>query len=282
MTDLKTDIKGIMVAGASGYIGKKFINKYYDKFIFRTVSLRYGLPCDFNCIEAVICLSGISHGNPENGFASEHSILSHKISAFARRAKESGVNHFIFFSTVGLYGSRGYLNGQTSLLDEQSICAPNTAYGRLKFSTEKAILSLEDDKFTVSIIRSPIVYGKDAPGNMAKLKRLVKLCPILPFNYSNNRRSMVCIDNLLYFTKLVIDKRVSGIFIPQDKETYSIKQIVTAISSEIFLFKFPRIIFLLLVKIKPQMMASLYGNLEFDSSVSNKKLGYKAKETNGF
>ena len=59
-----------------------------------------------------------------------------------------------------------------------------------------------------------------------KLKKLVELFPVLPFNYENNQRSMVYIDNLTYFTKLVIDKRVSGVLIPQDKDKYPIKEIV--------------------------------------------------------
>ena len=116
-----------------------------------------------------------------------------------------------------------------------------------------------------------------------RLKKLVQLFPILPFNYENNKRSMVYIDNLTYFTKTVIDKRVRGIFIPQDEDRYSIKEIVKTIAEcsgkKLFLIKFPIGMLWVLAKIKPQMIASLYGTLLFDSTASNEKTGYYAKIT---
>ena len=103
----------------------------------------------------------------------------------------------------------------------------------------------------------------------------------MPFNYSNNKRSIISIDNLLTFTELVIDKQVNGILIPQDKNQYSIKQLIIMISKDlnrkVFLFKFPKPLFDALKKIRPSTMQSLYGTLVFDSNKSNNKTGFNPK-----
>ena len=155
------------------------------------------------------------------------------------------------------------------------------AYGKSKLLAEKEIFLLEDKQFKITVIRPPIVYGKDCPGNYTKLRNLIKLFPILPFDYSNNKRSMISIENLLSFTELVIDNQVTGILIPQDKNQYSIKQIIKMISNDlnkkVFLFKFPKFIFPLLKKIKPSTIHSLYGTLIFDSRKTNKKTKFNPK-----
>ena len=185
------------------------------------------------------------------------------------------------YSTIRVYGEHGFFSEQTDILSEISDCNPDDAHGKSKLLAEKEVLSLEDNQFKVTAIRPPIVYGEDCKGNFEKLRKLIKLLPFLPFDYTNNKRSIISIDNLLSFTELVIDKQVRGILIPQDKNQYSIKQLIQMISKDlnkkVFLFKIPKFLFSLLKKIEPKTMRSLYGTLIFDSNITNKKTNFNPK-----
>ena len=89
---------------------------------------------------------------------------------------------------------------------------------------------------------------------------------------------MVFIENLLHFTNLAVNAKLSGIFIPQDNEHYSIYEISKTISKglnrRIIFFKLPDFLFNFMCTKKKKFMASLYGTLVFDSRKSNEYLGY--------
>ncbi len=131
---------------------------------------------------------------------------------------------------------------------------------------------MESEDFKVSVIRPPMVYGKDCPGNMKKLEKLVKVCPILPFGNDQNKRSLVHVDRLLEVTDEIIKNEKIGIFIPKDEIDLSIKKIVEKVAKEqnrkIILLKMPKIIIKLMWKIKPRIVESLYGNLKFGGEKS--------------
>jgi len=274
-------MKKIMVTGASGYIGKNFIQRYCGDYDIQAVSLSSGFPTSFSGVNTVIHLSALVHQTKEHSDSRYFEINTQQTELLAKEAKKQGVTHFVFFSTVAVYGVNGYLNIQPTVINEESDCHPVSAYAMSKFAAERILLNMETDDFKVSIIRPPIVYGKDCPGNMKNLKILISRFPFLPFNYPDNKRSMVNIENLLHFTKQVIDKKATGILIPQDVDTYSIKKITNIFSEglnrKVLLFRFPRLIFNILVKIKPKVMSSLYGTLVFDSTTSIEKTKYVEK-----
>lgn len=276
-------MKKILITGANGYIGSNFIAKYENKFTFEPVSLSSGKSPELSKVETVIHLSALVHQTRPLPYEQYFDINTRQTIALAEKAKKNGVAHFIFFSTVAVYGKHGYFNRQTEIFSEQAACRPNDVYGQSKLEAEKRLFDMEAPDFKVSVLRPPMVYGKGCPGNMQKLKKLVALFPILPFNYADNTRSIVNIDNLLYFTKLVVEKQITGVLIPQDNDKLSIKQIVETLArgfdKGIFLIRFPKFIFTRLLKMKPSTMASLYGSLVFDSTQSNQKTGYVEQAT---
>ena len=56
----------------------------------------------------------------------------------------------------------------------------------------------------------PMVYGENCKGNYPRLARLAVLTPIFP--KIDNKRSMIYIDNLSEFVRLLIDDCSSGLF----------------------------------------------------------------------
>jgi nucleoside-diphosphate-sugar epimerase len=49
----------------------------------------------------------------------------------------------------------------------------------------------------VVIVRSTLVYGKNAPGNFGSLSRLINKTHFLPFGLIKNRRSFIAVQNLV-------------------------------------------------------------------------------------
>ena len=235
------DNKTILVTGVNGYIGSHFIEQYKNKYLLNKVSLSSNDNPNLSKISTILHLSALVHQTktlPDKNYFNINTIQTVNL---AKKAKKHGVKHFIFYSTIRVYGERGFFGEQTNILSEISDCHPDDGYGKSKLLAEKEILLLEDNQFKVTVIRPPIVYGENCKGNFGKLRNLVNIFPFLPFDYSENKRSFISIENLLSFTELVIDQQVTGILIPQDKNQYSIKQLIQMISidlnSKVLLFK---------------------------------------------
>ena len=276
--------KTLMITGASGFIGSNFIERYKDKYNIIPVDLLKIKPeeIDFRGVDTVLHLAALVHqmkGAPREKYFEVNTELTRRV---AEEAKKQGVRHFVFYSTVKVYGYDGDLYNHNLILNEESECKPmNDPYGESKWEAEKILRRLEDDNFKIGIIRPPMVYGKGVKGNMESLIKLVKMLPILPFNYDKNRRSLVNIENLMYLTALVIDKEASGVFLPLDEKNISLKEIVEGIEKAYNLkrINIPMIqpIFWLLTKMKPNIMVRLFGTLQFDNQQTKEKLGYIAK-----
>ena len=276
--------KTLMITGASGFIGSNFIERYKDKYNIIPIDLLKVKPeeIDFRGVDTVLHLAALVHqmkGAPREKYFEVNTELTRSV---AEEAKKQGVRHFVFYSTVKVYGYDGDLYNHTMILNEKSECKPmNDPYGESKWEAEKILRRLEDNNFKIGIIRPPMVYGKGVKGNMESLIKLVKMLPILPFNYDKNRRSLVNIENLMYLTTLVIDKEASGVFLPLDEKNISLKEIVEGIEKAYNLkrINIPMIqpIFWLLTKLKPNIMVRLFGTLQFDNRLTKEKLGYIPK-----
>ena len=278
---MKNKKKTLMITGASGFIGTNFIERYNDRYNIVPVDLLKIKPeeIEFKYVDTILHLAALVHqmnGAPREKYFEVNTELTKKV---AEAAKKSQVKHFVFYSTVKVYGYDGDLYNHNFILNEYSSCNPtNDPYGESKWEAEKILREMESDDFIVSVIRPPMVYGKGVKGNMESLIKLVKKLPILPFNYTKNRRSFVNIDSLLHLTSLVIDKEKEGIFLPLDEKPLSLKEMIEGIEEglKIKRIKLPMIepFFWILTQIKPNIMVRLYGSLQFDNSETKEKLEY--------
>ena len=140
----------------------------------------------------------------------------------AQKAKAAGVKHFIFFSTMAVYSG-------TAEIVESTPLNPTTMYGKSKLAAERELMKMSDEHFIVSIIRPPMVYGPNCPGNYALLSKLAKKTPVFPM--VQNERSMIFIDNLTEFVRQLIENQDEGIFHPQDREYIQTSDMVKEIAS---------------------------------------------------
>jgi UDP-glucose 4-epimerase len=160
------------------------------------------------------------------------------------------------------------------------LCLPEDAYGKSKYEAELALKKLIDDRFTVSIIRTPLVYGEYVRANMLSIMKLVNRTRILPFKNVNNRRNFTGAENLVSFIDRIIERRASGIFIAMDEKAISTSELVKMISEnlckKIFLFKIPDFIVKAGMIVLPSIFDRLYGSFEMDNSRTLKVLDFKS------
>jgi nucleoside-diphosphate-sugar epimerase len=193
----------------------------------------------------------------------------------AENAKNSGVKHFVFTSTVKVYGN-SYDNSK--LRDESSECFPEDAYGRSKLAAEIELKKMENDNFTVSIIRTPLIYGYGVKANMNSLIKLIDFFPVLPFDKISNKRNFTYIENLVGFIDRIIEKRASGTFIAMDDNPVSTTELVRFLSKSLqkktVLFKPPGFVQSIVASIFPDTVDRLFGSLEFDNNMTKQLLDY--------
>lgn len=112
----------------------------------------------------------------------------------ARQAADSGVRRFIFLSSIGVHGAQSFI----SPFSADGTVSPHSPYALSKFEAEVGLRSIaSQSKMEVVIIRSPLIYGANAPGNFGLLMRLISRGVPLPLGLIRNRRSFVGLGNLL-------------------------------------------------------------------------------------
>jgi UDP-glucose 4-epimerase len=242
-----------------------------DKYKVDTVDMKDGSwkEKDFSEYDVVFHVSGIAHIKE----TSDNQDLYYKVNRdlayeTAQKAKQDGVEQFIFLSSMSVYGI------ENGVIDKSTPLKPNSAYGKSKIEAEELINMLQDDSFTVSILRPPMVYGKGCRGNYPRLAGLALKTPI--FSKVDNKRSMIYIDNLSEFVKQLIDNRSGGLFFPQNAEYVNTSEMVRLIAKvhgkKIVMTKlFNPLLRLLNVS----TVNKVFGDLVYDMSMSEYESNYR-------
>jgi len=223
-------MKKILIVGQNSYIGcsfKKFIEySAASEYVVTAISVRNDKWRSFNFgkFDVILHTAAIVHTTKKQKDSSIYENVNHILSVeLAKKAKDSGVRQFIFLSTMGVYGN------DNKVIDIETKENPKTLYAQSKLDAEIDINKLAGETFVVSIIRIPIVYGKGCKGNYNRLSKFAKMVPVFP--NTNNKRSMIYIENLSSFLKLIIDNPQQGIFFPQNSEYVNTFFLVKAIRS---------------------------------------------------
>lgn len=265
----------LLITGANGFIGSYFINKYKNKYSIKTFSFLKDDINSLNCedIDIVFYLSALVHQMGGASLEEYERVNVTQTLELAKKAKLSGVKHFVFMSTVKVYGEE-----TSSRYCENTKCVPEDDYGKSKLKAEKLLLELESENFKVSVIRTPIVYGYGVKANIKNLINLVNKMSVLPFGNIENKRSMVYIGNLCHMIDEIITQQQNGVFLASDDEPLSTSRLIELIAKnldkKIYLIKIPFFESLLKL-IKPSFHKRLYGSLEVDNTITKEKLNLK-------
>ncbi|MCG3656761.1 NAD-dependent epimerase/dehydratase family protein [Aliarcobacter butzleri] len=265
-------MSNLLITGSNGFIGNYFINNYKSKYNIETFSFLKDDINSLDCsdLDVVFHLSALVHQMGGASASEYEKINVTQTIELAKKAKESGVKHFVFMSTVKVYGEE-----TNRKYTENTVCNPEDDYGKSKLKAEYELQKLEDENFEISIIRTPIVYGYGVKANIKNLINLVNKVPVLPLGKIKNKRSMVYIGNLCHLVDEIITQEKKGIFLASDDEPLSTSKFIELIAKnldkKIYLIKIP--FFATLLKIlKPSFHKRLYGSLEVDNNITKEKL----------
>ncbi len=148
--------------------------------------------------------------------------------ALARIAADIGIKRFIYLSSIGVNG-----NNTSQPFTERDNPSPHNCYAASKYEAEHGLLALAHaSNMEVVVIRPPLVYGPNAPGNFATLMAWMSRGVPLPFGAIHNKRSLVALDNLIGFIIhcLIHPKASNEIFLISDKEDVSTTELLQRVA----------------------------------------------------
>nr|WP_321302574.1 NAD-dependent epimerase/dehydratase family protein [uncultured Trichococcus sp.] len=276
-------MKRILITGANSYIGtsfEKWVAQWPENYLVDTVGTRNGewKDLDFSPYHTIIHVAGIAHQDAKADQEELYYRVNRDLTIeVAQKAKAEGVKQFIFMSSMIVYGASSKI-GEIKIITRETVPEPINFYGNSKLQAEQGILPLQSEGFNVVVIRPPMIYGKDSKGNYPLLAKFAKITPIFP--NIENKRSMLHIDNLTEFLRLMVDNEENGIFFPQNKDYVKTSEMIRLIAKthkkNIRLVK----VFnpsLRAMGLKMGLINKVFGNLVYAQEISFYKINYQVR-----
>ena len=286
----------ILITGATGFVGKELVQKLAQQECNISIAVRYktylfpdyikqfvvgdfGLMPDFSAslvdVDCVIHLAGMAHliDKSKTSVSDVFSKINCELTLhLAEQAIENGVDRFIFLSSVGVNG-----NQNEKPFVETDAPNPQEPYAISKYEAEQGLLNLtKRSNLDLVIIRPPLVYGHNAPGNFGRLTKWAKSKIVLPLPLGgvNNLRSLVAIDNLVGFIIVCMrhPKAANEMFLICDDKDMSttevFKNVAKAFNKKVFLFPIPVNFMISIAKVfgKESDAVRLFSSLTIDIS----------------
>ena len=297
--------KKVFVTGAAGFIGLALVDflcekKYHvlsgvriktDKLHPLSTQIEVGDQVgkvswekELNGVDVVVHLAGKAHVSNRAAKGLKSDFLAANVDVtlrLANQAAAAGVSRFIFISSIGVCGNQTF--GSPFCTDHQPK-KPITDYAVSKYEAEKGLRELSSKtSMDIVIIRPPLVYGNNAPGNFGRLIKITSKCIPLPLGGINNKRSLVFLSNLIDFIALCISHPKAG------NQTFHVSDGVDVSTSELMLmtsrsackpcllFPFPHKLVVRGLNMfgKSLMAQQLYGDLQVDISKNKRLLGWE-------
>lgn len=237
----------ILLTGANGFVGRRLaqvLSSPHDQIICcsrqasasnpnTAVSPSLNAQADWqpllSGVDVVVHVAGKAHNLAESKAVALRGFKEINVDGTLRLAEQAlaaNVKRFIFISSIGVNGR----STDGTAFDESSPVAPHADYALSKLEAEQRLQALtQGSSMELIIIRPPLVYAADAPGNFQRLLKVVAAGMPLPFALIKNRRSMIALDNLVDFIRVCIKHpaAANNLFLVSDGEDLSIGEIVT-------------------------------------------------------
>lgn len=275
-------MKRILITGENSYIGISFENwlaNYPNTYKVDTISVRGSSwkEKDFSGYDVVFHVAGIAHVSADPKLEEQYYKVNRDLTIeTAKKAKADGVKQFIFMSSIIVYGDS---SSDRRVIDSNTVPKPSNFYGNSKLQAEEGILTLQSDDFKVVVLRPPMIYGKGSKGNYPKLAKVARKLPFFPD--IDNQRSMLHIDNLCEFVRLMIDNEECGLFFPQNAEYVKTSEMVRLIAEvhgrKIRLTRIFNPLLRLMGK-RMKLINKVFGNLVYDQEMSEYEVDYQIRD----
>ena len=265
-------MKRVLITGKNSYIGislENWLMREPDKYKVDTIDMkdRSWKEKDFSQYDVVFHVAGIAHVSSDPKMEDLYYKVNRDLTIeTAKKAKAEGVKQFIFMSSIIVYGDS---SSSKRVIDRNTVPTPSNFYGNSKLQAEEGIKDLESDEFKIVVLRPPMIYGKGSKGNYPKLANMAKKIPVFPD--IDNERSMLHIDNLCEFIKVMIDHEATGLYFPQNKEYVKTSELVRTIAEvhEKKIWMISWMNWLIRMMFGIGIVNKVFGNLVYEKSMSD-------------
>lgn len=274
-------MKKVLITGVNSYVGtnlKQWLDKNPEHYDVDLITMRDGSwrEKDLSSYDSIVHVAGIAHVSTDPKMEEQYYKVNRDLTIeIATKAKQEGVHQFIFLSSIIVYGDD---IGNGGVITKDTIPRPANFYGKSKLEAEQGIEALQEETFNVAIIRPPMIYGKGSKGNYPKLAKAAQKLPVFPD--IDNKRSMLHIDNLSEFIKLMINNEEGGMFFPQNKEYVQTSEMVKTIAevhgNRIKLIKLFNPV-LKLMRNRISIVNKVFGDLVYEQEISNYRKEYRIR-----
>lgn len=277
-------MKRILITGADSYIGtsfERYLTQWPEKYLVDTIDMRGDAwqRTSFAGYDSVFHVAGIAHADvgkvTEEQKALYYQVNTELTIKTATKAKADGVRQFIYMSSSIVYGNSAPI-GKQKIITRDTNPAPANIYGDSKLKAEEGILPLQSDSFNVVVLRPPMIYGKGSKGNYPVLAKYARKLPVFPD--VKNQRSILYIDNLCEFVRLMLENDEAGVFWPQNKEysnTTEIVKLITAAHGKKMAVTKALNFGLYILRTSTGLVDKAFGSLVYDQSISEYKEEYR-------
>jgi UDP-N-acetyl-alpha-D-quinovosamine dehydrogenase len=207
----------VAVTGATGFVGRHLVDRLVRDGVSVVALSRSGtkrpdvddrlsdytesaaLQLALQEVDVVIHLAARAHQTGESADTAEMESRYRRANvdtavAVAGAARAVGVRRFVLLSSIGVNGNA--TNGKPFRSDDTP--NPVEPYAKSKWSAEQAVATLlREGRTDHVILRPPLVYGPDCPGNFAMLLKLAARAPVIPLGGIRAPRTLIGVDNLV-------------------------------------------------------------------------------------
>lgn len=295
----------ILVTGANGFVGKMVCAELLARGFAVTAAVR-SVPDGANAHSAGLRFIGVGNIDAGTDWTAAlagcssvihlaarahilHDDVADPLAAFratnvagtvqlARAAAHAGVTRIVFVSSIGVNG-----NQNQQAFTENDVPMPAEAYAVSKLEAELALRAeAARSAMELVIVRPPLVYGPDCPGNFLRLLKLLSSGLPLPFSSLRNKRSFIGVWNLADFlaTCVVHEQAAGEVFLVSDMEDVTLPGLLRGLAHGMNLrprlFSFPAAWLARLAGMagKGAMYDKLAGALTVDARHARTRLGW--------
>lgn len=206
-----------------------------------------GIGCVINCV-------GISTGSTS---------LMHRINVdlplrLAATAKAAGVEHLIHVSSFSVYGG-------ARAIDRHTLAMPSSDYGHSKLAADTGLLALADDRFAVTVLRLPLIYGQNISGKLGQIVQLWQRLRIMPVPTDDVVRAMIGVDLSAEVIAHLARAPHGGVVFAADPLPFTYALTAQARGGGLYRLRLPRAVTRLAERAAP----AIGGRLFADSSLSD-------------
>lgn len=200
--------------------------------------------------------------------------------ALAHACLKADVDRFIYLSSIGVNGN----STTTYPFSAYDFPDPQEPYAQSKLEAEQILKeSLGDSEIKLVVVRPPLVYGPEAPGNFGLLAKVMQYGIPLPLAGINNARSFVSVWNLSDLIRTCIEapKADDATVLVRDGEDISTSELLQKMA--LAQGRNPRLFWVpsTLLKVaatllgKRQIYDRLFDSLQVDDTVTREILGWE-------